>query len=103
VKVFMHGRPHKTFPPVFGTAVPPRGLSGKIREAAYRWPDHHMRHWTMLLFADRVDAWERRLAGASGIAVGAAAVGAVAALVARARARARRPATRLERWAAAFR
>ena len=61
VKVFMHGRPNKQFPPVFGTDAPPKGLSGKIREAAFRYPDHHMRHWTMLLFADRVDSWEHRL------------------------------------------
>lgn len=65
VKVFMHGRPNKTFPPVFGTDVPPRGVSGKIREAAYRYPDHYVRHWTMLLFADRVDSWEYRLRKAS--------------------------------------
>ncbi|GEJ56017.1 hypothetical protein [Anaeromyxobacter diazotrophicus] len=61
VTVFMHGRPHKDFPPVFGTAVPPSGLSGLLRRAAYRYPDHWMRHWTVLLFADRVDAWEHRL------------------------------------------
>jgi hypothetical protein len=61
VKVFMHGRRNKQFPPVFGTDAPPKGLSGKIREAAYRYPDHYMRHWTMLLFADRVDSWEHRL------------------------------------------
>jgi hypothetical protein len=60
VKVFRHGGPHEPMPPVFGTAVPPQGLSGRIREAAYRHPDHVMRHWTMLLFADRVDVWERR-------------------------------------------
>lgn len=58
VKVLMHGRPNKTFPPVFGTDVPPHGLSGRIREAAYRHPDHEMRHHTMRLFADRVDSWE---------------------------------------------
>jgi hypothetical protein len=58
--VFMHGRPHKTFPPGFGTGVPPKGLSGLVRRAAYHYPDHYMRHWTMLLFADRVDLWEHR-------------------------------------------
>jgi hypothetical protein len=47
-------------PPVFGTAVPLHGLSGLVRRAAYRYPDHMMRHWTMLLFADRVDFWSRR-------------------------------------------
>jgi len=55
-----HGRPGKPMPPVYGTAVPLRGISGLVRKAAYRHPDHHMRHWTMLLFADRVDAWGHR-------------------------------------------
>ena len=87
--VFMHGRPHKTFPPVFGTSVPPAGVSGRIRRAAYRHPDHHMRHWTMLLFADRVDVWEHRARGLLRIA--APALGAVA-LVAGLRALRRRAA-----------
>lgn len=60
VTVLMHRRPHKTFPPVFGTAVPPRGISGLVRRAAFRSPDYHMRHWTLLLLADRVDLWEHR-------------------------------------------
>ena len=72
VRVFMHGRPHKTFPPVFGTAVPPRGLSGLVRRAAYRAPDHDMRHWTMLLLADRVDRWEHRARRLLRVAVPAA-------------------------------
>jgi len=45
-------------PPVFGTAVPPRGLSGAIRMLAYRYPDHYPRHWFLLMFGDRVDSWE---------------------------------------------
>ena len=60
VKVFQHGRPHKEMPPVFGTAQPPSGLSGAIRAYAYRYPDHWMRHWTLLLLSDRVDVWEKR-------------------------------------------
>jgi hypothetical protein len=60
VTVLMHRRPHKTFPPVFGTSVPPRGVSGLVRRAAFRSPDHHMSHWTLLLLADRVDLWEHR-------------------------------------------
>jgi hypothetical protein len=55
-----HARPGKPMPPVYGTAVPLRGLSGAVRRAAYRYPDHDVRHWTMLLFGDRVDSWERR-------------------------------------------
>ncbi|BDG07319.1 hypothetical protein [Anaeromyxobacter paludicola] len=81
VTVFMHGRPHKTFPPVFGTAEPPHGISGLIRRAAYAYPDHAMRHWSLLLFADRVDAWgyrARRLLPwlAPVVALGALAYGA---------------------------
>lgn len=75
VKVFKHGRPHKTFPPVFGTAVPPQGLSGRLREAAYRYPDHVMRHWTMLLLADRVDVWERRVRASLPLALPLVALG----------------------------
>jgi hypothetical protein len=56
----LHGRPHKQMTPVYSTAVPPRGVSGAIRRAAYRYPDHVVRHWMMLLFADRVDAWGTR-------------------------------------------
>jgi hypothetical protein len=55
-----HGRPGKTMPPVYGTSVPPRGLSGAIRRAAYERPDHDVNHWTLLLLADRVDAWSGR-------------------------------------------
>ncbi len=46
--------------PVFGTAQPPAGLAGAIRRYAYKFPDHWMRHWSTLLFADRVDVWEHR-------------------------------------------
>ncbi len=60
VKVFTHGRPGKAMPPVFGTAQPPSGLSGAIRAYAYKYPDHWMRHWTVLLLSDRVNVWEKR-------------------------------------------
>ncbi|HEX7091692.1 MAG TPA: hypothetical protein VF192_16245 [Longimicrobiales bacterium] len=47
--------------PVFGTSVPPRGVSGIIRRIAYRIPEHYARHWMILLAADRVDVLEGRL------------------------------------------
>ncbi len=47
--------------PVFGTAVPPRGLSGLVRRAAYRIPEHKAAHWMLLLLGDRIDVWEGRL------------------------------------------
>jgi len=48
-------------PPVFGTAQPPRGLSGLMRRAAYRIPEHKAGRWMTLLMADRVDVWESRM------------------------------------------
>jgi len=52
-------RPEPTeLTPVYGTAVPPRGISGLIRKAAYKIPDHRPARWMMLLFADRVDVIE---------------------------------------------
>jgi hypothetical protein len=56
----LHGRPNKLMPPVFGTAVPLRGLSGLVRRFAYRYPDHYPRHWLLLLLGDRVDLWTHR-------------------------------------------
>ncbi len=46
--------------PIFGTAIPLRGLSGVIRRAAYRIPEHHPGRWLALLFGDRVDVLEHR-------------------------------------------
>jgi hypothetical protein len=86
VKVFNRIRPHGTMPPVYGTAQPPHGVSGRLREVAYRYPDHVMRHWTMLLVADRVDVWERRVRRVLPFALPLVAVG-IAAVVYRAVAR----------------
>lgn len=49
---------HFKRPPVFGTSVPPRGMSGWIRRRAFRHSENDLRHWLMLLFADRVDVVE---------------------------------------------
>nr|WP_233261774.1 hypothetical protein [Vitiosangium sp. GDMCC 1.1324] len=35
-----HGRPNKPMPPVYGTSVGLKGVSGIIRRIAYRYPDH---------------------------------------------------------------
>lgn len=53
----MHGRPNKKMPPVFGTATPMHGLSGLVRKAAYKLPDHKPSHWLMKMAADRVDSF----------------------------------------------
>ena len=57
VKVF-HSTERPGMTPVFGTSTPPRGLSGVIRGGAFRYSENDIRHWLMLLFADRVNVVE---------------------------------------------
>jgi hypothetical protein len=47
--------------PVYGTAQPPKGLSGVMRRAAYEIPEHKPSHWALLMAADRVDVLEHGL------------------------------------------
>lgn len=56
---------HFVRPPVFGTSVPPRGASGWIRRRAFRHSENDLRHWLMLLAADRVDVVESAVAEAA--------------------------------------
>jgi hypothetical protein len=55
---------HVRRPPVFGTSAPPHGVSGWIRRRAFRQSENDLRHWLMLLFADRVDVVESAAAHA---------------------------------------
>ena len=43
---------------VFGTAVPPSGLSGMIRRLAFKKSENDYGHWLPLLLADRVNVVE---------------------------------------------
>jgi len=52
-----HGRSNKMPPPVFGTAIPLKGLAGRIKRLAYALPDHKPEHWLLMLLGDRVDSW----------------------------------------------
>jgi hypothetical protein len=52
---------HKFLTPVFGTACPPRGLSGAVRKYAYKYSEGRAAHWLILFAADRVDAVESHL------------------------------------------
>jgi hypothetical protein len=71
----LHRREIDRLTTVFGSAQPPKGLSGMLRRLAYRLPEHRARHWMLLLVADRVDELEHRLANPSGFFVaGLAAV-----------------------------
>jgi hypothetical protein len=57
VKVF-HSTERPGLTPVFGTSTPPSGVSGVIRAGAFRFSENDVRHWLMLLFADRVNVVE---------------------------------------------
>lgn len=43
---------------IFGTTVPPSGLSGAIRRIAFKFSESSYGHWLPLLFADRVNVLE---------------------------------------------
>lgn len=53
---------HKFLTPVFGTACPPKGISGMMRKYAYTFSEGRAAHWLILLAADRVDALEHHVA-----------------------------------------
>lgn len=55
---------HAQLTPVFGTACPPKGLSGMIRRYAYTLSEGRASHWLLLLAADRVDVLESALESA---------------------------------------
>ena len=52
---------HRFLTPVFGTAQPPTGISGKLRRYAYKFSEGRAAHWMILLYADRVDAAEHHV------------------------------------------
>lgn len=43
---------------VYGTAQPPKGLSGWLRRQAFHHSENDLRRWLMLLLADRVNVGE---------------------------------------------
>jgi hypothetical protein len=43
---------------VFGTSVPPSGLSGMIRRYAFKHSEDRYRHWLPLILADRINVVE---------------------------------------------
>lgn len=54
----LHSNERPGITAVFGTSVPPTGLSGKIRRYAFTYSEGRFRHWLLLLLADRVNVVE---------------------------------------------
>jgi hypothetical protein len=48
---------HAHLTPVFGTAQPLHGASGKVRRYAYRYSEGRAAHWMLLVAGDRIDAF----------------------------------------------
>jgi hypothetical protein len=44
--------------PLYGTPSPPKGLSGWLRRRAFEQSENDLRHWLLLLLADRVNVCE---------------------------------------------
>lgn len=49
---------HPRMPAVFGTTLPPSGLSGAIRRIAFKFDESEYGHWLNLLLADRINVLE---------------------------------------------
>lgn len=54
----LHSTERASITPVFGTTLPPSGLSGQVRRLAFRHSENDLRHWLLLLLADRVHMGE---------------------------------------------
>ncbi|HYO75144.1 MAG TPA: hypothetical protein VE010_01675 [Thermoanaerobaculia bacterium] len=57
---------HPDLTPVFGASIPPRGLSGMLRDYAYQFGEASNRHWMTLMLADRIDIFEHLVGDALG-------------------------------------
>lgn len=54
----LHSTERPNLSAVYGTSVPPSGLSGSIRRYAYKRSEGKYGHWLPLLLADRLNVWE---------------------------------------------
>lgn len=54
----LHSNERPNLTAVFGTSVPPSGLSGVIRRLAFKHSENSYAHWLPLILADRVNVVE---------------------------------------------
>jgi hypothetical protein len=54
----LHSNERPGLSAVFGTSVPPSGLSGIMRRHAFKYSENHYGHWLTLMMADRVNVIE---------------------------------------------
>ncbi len=54
----LHSNERPNMSAVFGTTLPPSGISGAMRRYAFRYSENHYVHWLTLMIADRVNVVE---------------------------------------------
>lgn len=54
----LHSNERPSVSAVFGTTVPPHGISGVIRRFAFRYSEGSFGHWFPLMLADRINVLE---------------------------------------------
>jgi hypothetical protein len=54
----LHSAERPGLTPIFGSTLPPRGASGAMRRLAFGYSENDLRHWLLLLAADRVNVVE---------------------------------------------
>jgi len=54
----LHSAERPGLTPIFGSPVPPSGVSGAVRRLAFGYSENDLRHWLLLLAADRVNVVE---------------------------------------------
>ena len=54
----LHSNERPGLSAVYGTSLPPSGLSGVIRRFAFRYSEGKWAHWLSLIFADRINVME---------------------------------------------
>lgn len=54
----LHSNERPNFTAVFGTSMPPAGLSGMLRRYAFKYSESSYAHWLPLVMADRVGVVE---------------------------------------------
>lgn len=54
----LHSNERPNLSAVFGTALPPNGLSGLFRRWAFRFSESNGAHWVILILADRINVVE---------------------------------------------
>lgn len=54
----LHSNERPGLTAVYGTTLPPKGLSGRVRRYAFKYSEGSFGHWIPLILADRLDAAE---------------------------------------------